>query len=460
MERLEAPREACAEEPAQVAARLFEDACASACGLAGKVEREVHLIGSGLIGGAAEEIKKDPVKAGVQVGATAVIGTVLTAAAIAEAPVILTGLALGAGAVATGKWLYDTFDPTNPENQKRNQAIAGAVVETWNKSDERIFQKNEKLMQSNLGTLGLDLGSALVGGGTAAKFAPALAAEISVGCKAFSGAARGLGSEVTQLLKPRSLECVPVGLVGLEKGPSISHLSKLHDRVNFSKAAPKNEPAVPKEQLPAAPKEGKDASVKAVEPVEQTQAITRKPSGEADFEQVNRIQKETFPHDELSELGVPSAENIIVLDRPGHGVVGYAYMGMLDEPTLLYMAVLPEHRASSKFLIKAVLDACRTAGQWWFAYLKEDTAHPLFKSLAQDGYIKMKSAGEVDIHPRTGDKHFPVRFKVTNKEFTGIRKPSRKSSQPGTLSIPPIWLVLPPSLTSLAGAPESDGRSH
>jgi hypothetical protein len=406
--------------------KFFEDAYASGADLTDKLVRETHLIGSGLVAGALAEIEHDPLKAGTQLALTAVVGTVLAAGAAAELPVIVSATALVAGAAATGKWLVDTFDPRIPANQRRNQAVSQAVYETWVDSSDDSFRKNEKIMQSNLGALGLDLSIFAASGGIAARFAPGFAVELAGGYRAMSAAGRNLSPSIADLITPIP-STVPGLKLALAEGATpagrLPELAYLSDYVNFCEGKAGPEAKLSKSTAGMEPPPAND-SVSKVElspalPAKEPQGIIRKAESESDLAQMNRIQEELFAEDRLGEI--TSGKGYIVLERPGEGIVGYTNLGLYDQ-SLLYIGVLAEHRGLSRLLIKATLEACRKESGWWQSWLKESTAYPLFKSLAEDGYIVLRELGDLDVHPASGAAYHLVEFMVTNKEFNGIRQ--------------------------------------
>lgn len=400
--------------------KLFEEAYATGADLTGKLVREAQLVGSGLIGGAIQEIERDPLKACTELALTAAAGTVLAAGVMAELPVIVTGAALTAGGLMTAKWLVDTFDPRIPANQRRNEAVSKAICETWSDSRAECFQRNEKIMQSNLGSLGMDLGMFAVGGGIASKFAPALAVEITGSYKVLSAAGRNLSTTIADFVRP-----APSTMPGLKLALAEGHASAgrlpefgyLSDYVNFceQKGIPEAKSSGRSEPLSAGDSVVHPEFSKAPA-VEEPVGTTRKAESEADLADLNRLQELLFAEDNLGEIG--TTDGFLLLERPGSGVVGFANLG---EQSLLYIGVLAEHRSLSKFLIKAVLDAGREQPGWWQSWLKESTAYPLFRSLARDGYIILKELGKVDIHPITGAKNHLVEYQVTDKPFTGER---------------------------------------
>jgi hypothetical protein len=182
-----------------VAARLFECASGRTAELASKLSREAALIGVGLAGGTVAEIKKDPLKATVQLAGTALAGSLIAGMALAEAPVLArTGLIVGAG--LTGKWVWDQIDPNSTKNQIRNHDVMEAVTAVWNKSDSATFGKSERLMERDLGSLGLDVTTFAIGGAVAGKLAPQIGSEMSLAYKEIVGSGKQLSTFAAELM--------------------------------------------------------------------------------------------------------------------------------------------------------------------------------------------------------------------------------------------------------------------
>ncbi|HEY9788466.1 MAG TPA: hypothetical protein V6D17_23960 [Candidatus Obscuribacterales bacterium] len=148
----------------------------SASELGKKVEREIHLIGSGVVGGAIKEAKDDPIGTAGKAAAAIGCGALLGIGAVAASPYI-AGTAVGIGVLGTGSWLWSTFNTFDARNRMRNAAVQNAILSTWNTGDRATFDRNVGAMQNALGKDALDLSLGMltgVGAAGGARFLPGM----------------------------------------------------------------------------------------------------------------------------------------------------------------------------------------------------------------------------------------------------------------------------------------------
>ncbi len=157
----------------------FSDAYDQTCKTIQASAREVALVTAGSVGGAVDEIQKDPAGTLSRAATTFAVGAGLGALAAAETPIIAAG-AVAAGAIWTGMWAVDTLNPYEARNQARFSKIGSALNDVWNHGDASTFDTSLQKMKEGAGPIALDVGLMAVGGQGAqfgAKHIPGLAAK-------------------------------------------------------------------------------------------------------------------------------------------------------------------------------------------------------------------------------------------------------------------------------------------